>query len=202
VVVVVLGVELVAPEVLPPTTKPPEEPLAGPALVEGVSPVLGPPIELVLPEVLPLAAVSPLVPAVLPVPELDGLVLLPGEPVPEVPAAWSRLLQALSESAATTASVATATCVRDVFIRKLLEGLYEIRKGSLDHPNAHSRQGLRAACRYWTMIAVGQPQRQGFRPDAVEPGCPPTTRCCGAMRWLSVRLATTCSEPSPPLTCG
>jgi hypothetical protein len=112
----VLGVEPVTVG-LPPKAAPPEVPLP-------VEPVLGPPIELVLPEVLPLVAVSLLVPAV------DGLVVLPGELVPEVPAAWSRLLQALSESAATTASVATATCVRDVFIRKLLEGCMKFARAA------------------------------------------------------------------------
>ena len=97
---VLLGVELVLPEL---------DPL----------PVLGPPIELVLPLLLGEEPVLPLVlgvvPAVLPVPApvppLEGEVVLleelvepgaPGEP------AVSRLLQAPSERAATTAKVAAA----------------------------------------------------------------------------------------------
>ena len=135
--VLVLGV---VPELLPPITKPevPEPVEADPAEPLPLVPL--PPIELVLPVVLPLVAVSlpvaplvepPVLPAVLPVPgpELDGVVvLLLDELEPGVPAA-SRLLHALSESPATTASVTTATCVRDVFIGKLLWGLFEIRAG-------------------------------------------------------------------------
>ena len=98
---VLLGVELELPEL---------EPL----------PVLGPPIELVLPlgdePLLPLPVLG-VVPAVLlepvpaPVPPLDGEVVLPDELVePGAPAepVASRLLQALSERAATTAKVAAA----------------------------------------------------------------------------------------------
>jgi hypothetical protein len=130
-VVVVLLVEPVTP---------PVEPLVlglvlGLVLeLEPVLPLLGPPIELVLPLVLggePVLAVEsvlllPLVlgvvPAVLlePVPLVEGVVVLeelvePGAPAEPVVA--SRLLQALSERAATTARVAAAHCVRDVFIR-------------------------------------------------------------------------------------
>jgi hypothetical protein len=115
VVEVVLGVELVALDVLPPMTKPPDEPLAGP----------------VLPGVPPLPLVAASLPDVLPAPEPDGLVvLLLDELVPEVPAASLFLLQALSESAPTTASVAIATCVRDVFIRKLLEDCLKFARGT------------------------------------------------------------------------
>jgi hypothetical protein len=60
-----------------------------------------------------------------PVTPVDGLVVVVElvEPVvPPEPVA-SFLLQALSERAATTARVATAHWVKDVFIRKLLEGL-------------------------------------------------------------------------------
>ena len=96
---------------------------------EVLPPVPLPPIELVPPEVPPLLPVVPLElppePAALPLPEpdglVDGLVVLLDELEPGV-AAVSRLLQALSESAATTATVATATWEREVFIRKLLGG--------------------------------------------------------------------------------
>lgn len=112
VVVVELGVELLGLDVGP-VVKPPVEPLLLPA-----EPVPAPPIELVLPEELPVLVSLPLepLPAVLPVLGLvPGLVLLLDEvePVPAVP---SRLLQALRERAAATAMVATAICVRDVFM--------------------------------------------------------------------------------------
>jgi hypothetical protein len=98
---VLLGVELEPPE---------------------LDPVLGPPIELVLPLLLGDEPLLPLpvlgvVPAVLlepvpaPMPLLEGEVVLLDEPVdPGAPAepVVSRLLQALSESAATTARVAAA----------------------------------------------------------------------------------------------
>jgi len=77
-----------------------------------------------------LLVVPALVPAVLPVPEPDGLVVVLGALVPEVPAAWSPLLQALSESAAVTARAAIATCVRDVFMRKLLAGCLKLARGT------------------------------------------------------------------------
>lgn len=131
--VLVLGV---VPELLPPITKP-----EVPAPVEGdpaepLPLVPLPPIELVLPVVppLPLVVVSllvvplvepPVLPAVLPVPEpeLDGVVVLLLDELEPGVAASSRLLHALSVSPATTASVATVTCVRDVFIGKLLLGV-------------------------------------------------------------------------------
>jgi hypothetical protein len=51
----------------------------------------------------------------------DDLLLLLDEPVapgpPAAPVVASRLLQALSERAATTAKVAAAHCVKDIFIR-------------------------------------------------------------------------------------
>lgn len=138
--VLVLGV---VPELLPPITKAdvPEPVVAEPAEPLPLVPL--PPIELVLPVVppLPLDVVSLLVvplveppelPAVLPVPEpeLDGVVVLLLDELEPGVAASSRLLHALSVSPATTASVATATCVRDVFIGKLLWGLFEIRAGT------------------------------------------------------------------------
>jgi hypothetical protein len=130
--VVELGDELVAPpleselldgEVLPPELDPvlPE--------LEPLPLVPGPPIELVLPLLLgdepPLLAVSLLL-----VPLLLGLVLavlgLVGDDLllllddapgpPAAPVVASRLLQALSERAATTARVAVAHWVRDIFI--------------------------------------------------------------------------------------
>lgn len=84
--------------------------------LEELPPVLGPPMELVLPEVPPLPD-GLVLPAVLldpepePMPLPEGLVVLEElvEPVPApVPAVPSRLLQALSERAATTARVAAA----------------------------------------------------------------------------------------------
>lgn len=130
VVVVAPGVELLGLDPPGPAVNPPE--LLGlpvPELLLPAEPVPDPPIELVLPGVLPLL-VSPLplvllpLPAVLPV---LGLVLEPGVPEglvvllleeeePGAPA--SRLLQALNERAAATASVATAIWVREVFIRE------------------------------------------------------------------------------------
>jgi len=108
VVLVVLGVEpvtppeelLLEPEPVAPMELVPEEPL--------------PPDEpLLLVEVSLLVLPLPLLPAVL-LP--DGLVL--DEPVapvpPAVPAPWR--LHALRERAATTANVAAATWVRDVFM--------------------------------------------------------------------------------------
>lgn len=122
--VLVLGV---VPELLPPITK---ADVPEPVVAEPLPLVPLPPIELVLPVVppLPLVVVSLLVvplvepPAVLPVPEpeLDGVVVLLLDELEPGVAASSRLLHALSVSPATTASVATATCVRDVFIGKLL----------------------------------------------------------------------------------
>ena len=117
VVVVVLLVEPVTP---------PVEPLLDEPLPDEPEP--DDPMELVLPPLLdglPLA-VLPDEPMLLPLPLPDGLVLEllvdPEPAAPEEPVAPSRLLQALSERAATTARVAAAHCVRDVFIRKLLEG--------------------------------------------------------------------------------
>jgi hypothetical protein len=178
--VLLLGVE---PEVLPPIVNP-GDPVADVDPVVPLPAVPLPPIELVLPavplplvdlSVLALPLVEPLVlPAVLPVPDvpgpvLDGLVVvLLDELDPGVPAV-SRLLQALSESAATTASVATATCVRDVFIGKLLVGLFETGKGTWNCPIAHCRHRFRPACRQPAMVCVGQAQRQGFLWAAVEP---------------------------------
>ena len=82
-----------------------------------VEPVPEPPIELVLPGVVPLLLVISLLPVPLPV-VLDGLVVLLEEVEPGVA---SCLLQALNERAAATVRVATAIWVREVFIRKLLE---------------------------------------------------------------------------------
>ena len=101
-----------------------------------VEPVPEPPIDLVLPGVVPLLLVVSLLldplPAVLPVlglvlepMVLDGLVVLLEELEPGVA---SRLLQAPSERAAAKVSVATAIWVREVFIGKLLE-VVRIREG-------------------------------------------------------------------------
>jgi hypothetical protein len=109
VLVVALGVELVTP---------PAEPELVSVELPDV-PVL--PIELVLPAV---PAVPELVEPVEPVPLVDGLVELElVEPVPVEPVepVVSFLLQALNESAPTTARVAAAHWVKDIFIRKLLE---------------------------------------------------------------------------------
>lgn len=126
VVVVAPGVELLGLDPPGPAVNPPELlVLPVPELLLPAEPVPDPPIELVLPGVLPLL-VSPLLPLVLlPLPAvlpvlglvLEGLVvLLLEEEEPGAPA--SRLLQALSERAAATASVATAIWVREVFIRE------------------------------------------------------------------------------------
>jgi hypothetical protein len=130
--VVELGDELVAPPLEP-------ELLDGEVLLPELDPMLpeleplplvpGPPIELVLPLLLgeepPLLAVSllleplllGLVLAVLGLVGDDLLLLLDDAPgPPAAPVVASRLLQALSERAATTARVAVAHWVRDIFI--------------------------------------------------------------------------------------
>jgi hypothetical protein len=129
--VVELGDELVAPPLE-------SELLDGEVLLPELDPVLpeleplplvpGPPIELVLPLLLgdePLLAVSllleplllGLVLAVLGLVGDDLLLLLDDAPgPPAAPVVASRLLQALSERAATTARVAVAHWVRDIFI--------------------------------------------------------------------------------------
>jgi hypothetical protein len=148
------GVEEVAPDVLPVPVEP-----------EVLEPVPVAPIELVppvvpLPDVpLPLAVVSvelEVEPVVEPVVEPDEPVMpeepLPVEPVPAVdgevvdelvapeplvPAVSAFLPHALRDNAATTAIVATATCVIDVFIRYSLEGVvlrFANGKGSRDCP--------------------------------------------------------------------
>lgn len=123
--VVASGVELLGEPVvaLPPNEAPPEVPLL-------VEPVLGPPIELVLPAepVLPVVLLLDPEPAVLPVLGLvaGGLVLLLDEvePVPELaPPVPAPLLQALRDSAATTASVARASWEKEVFIGETPRGL-------------------------------------------------------------------------------
>jgi hypothetical protein len=131
VVVVELGDELVVPPVVSEPVVPegelvlPELELPMLPLDPELEPLLpGPPMELVLPLPLgdePLLLVSVLLLPLLPAPAVLGLVgevLLDElvEPVPP-PAPASRLLQALNESAPTTAKVAAAHCVRDIFIR-------------------------------------------------------------------------------------
>jgi hypothetical protein len=121
----------------------------------------GAPIELVLPDeplVLPGVVLLPpiallLLPGVV-VPPPIALLLLPGVLLPEVaepllgegvvvdeldedvpgaePSVPVRFVQAPSETAATSASAAHA--VSDVFIRKLLEGLFESRQGTMGCP--------------------------------------------------------------------
>jgi hypothetical protein len=141
VVVVELGDELVAPPL-----EPDEPELDGDVLLLPEPPELEPPLPLLpielVPPLVPLLPVVvsllplPLLPLVLgllpavlldpmppePLPLVDGVVLLDElvEPVPPLapaPPPASRLLQALSESAPTTAKVAAAHCVRDIFIR-------------------------------------------------------------------------------------
>ena len=107
---------------------PPVEPLP---VLEPL-PAPGPPIELVLPVVPPLLpVVVSLFPAVLPVDGVvaalpdDGLVVVVLLEELDVGGALaSRFVQAPSDRAATTVSAAAAHCVRDIFIRKLLEGLF------------------------------------------------------------------------------
>jgi hypothetical protein len=100
-------------------------------LPELLEPVLDSPLDEPVPE-LPIELVpgAPLVPddsLLEPLPAMLpplGLVLLLDEvePVPALPPPGDGpLLQALRDTAATTVSVASATCVREVFIRKLLE---------------------------------------------------------------------------------
>jgi hypothetical protein len=155
VVVVELLVEPVTPEappmelpvpVLPllPVVPEPDAPVE-PVLPDPVAPLPVAPMELVPPveplPVLPVPALPvvpeplvllPAVEPVLPEPVLDGAVELV-DPVPE-PAAppaspESGLLQALRESAATTARAAKVPCFRDVFMRNSLEGFRRLRKG-------------------------------------------------------------------------
>jgi hypothetical protein len=106
----VLVVEVVV-VLVEPVTPPAEPELVSVELVGGEVPLL--PMELVLP-VVP----EP----VDPVPPVDGLVeglgVVVDEPVePVEPVVASRLLHALNERAATTARVAAAHWVKDVFIR-------------------------------------------------------------------------------------
>jgi hypothetical protein len=123
------GVELVSLLLVPVPLEPgapielvlPDEPLVLPGVV------LLPPIALLLlPGVLLPEVAEPLLGEGVVVDELDEDV--PGAE-PSVPV---RFVQAPSETAATSASAAHA--VSDVFIRKLLEGLFESRQGTMGCP--------------------------------------------------------------------
>jgi hypothetical protein len=153
VVVDVLGVELPAPEVPPielpvPVEEPeplepelpPDMPELPPEEPEPLEPVPVAPMELV-PE-LPLELSEPPLLAVPlePEPELPDGVLAEEVPPPEPPDAdWPACLpQAESERAPTTAIMATAVFVRDVFMQELLE-VYRVQsksEGSHDCPSA------------------------------------------------------------------
>lgn len=103
-----------------------------------VEPVPDPPIELVLLPPLPLVLLSlePVVLGLVLDPLLpEGLVVDEVEPVEPAPAVPAPLLQALSDSAAATVSEAIAIWVREVFIRKLQLGLYELQR-AIHGPNA------------------------------------------------------------------
>jgi hypothetical protein len=143
VVVVVLLVEPVGPDMLPAEPLPDEEPVVPPLeplpVVEPLPLAPGPPIELVLPVVPPLLPVVvslllllPVVPAVLPLdgdgvvaalPD-DGLVVVLLDELDDGGVLASRFVQAPSDRAAATVRTAAAHCVRDIFIRKLLESVF------------------------------------------------------------------------------
>jgi len=128
--VVAVLVEFATPEVsleLPPAVLPepvlPEPEVEPDAPIELVLPLDGEPLALVLPDVSLPAVVEPLVPGVVLPPAVlppAGVLVLLDElvEVEGVVAVSSRLVQAPSETAATSASAAHV--VRDAFIGKLL----------------------------------------------------------------------------------
>jgi hypothetical protein len=122
----VAPIELVPPEPLLP------EPLLPPEAVSVLEPLPE------LPEPLPPLAVEPEEPE--PPAPPEGLVeLVAPEPEPPAPPPASRLLHALSDSAATTASAATVACLKDVFMKNSLLGfdswVAQRCKGSRDCPD-------------------------------------------------------------------
>jgi hypothetical protein len=136
-----------------------------------IEPVPEAPMELVLPEEFRLAL--PLVePGVVLLLELvsrfavvEGTVVVVDE-LDAVDGVPSRFVQAPSETAATMARAAHV--VFDAFIRKLLEGLFESRKGGVAL-GRHSRQPPGEPCRFAPLMCVGQTQRCRLLARTAEP---------------------------------
>ncbi|MGZ5194798.1 MAG: hypothetical protein ACXWB8_05115 [Ramlibacter sp.] len=129
----VLGEGVVLEELVPVSADPPVEP-------EPEAPM-----ELVLPGVVVLLELVSFA-------VVDGDVVVDEELV-EVAGTPSRFVQAPSEKAATMARAAHV--VFDAFIRKLLEGLFESRKGA-GALGRHSRQPPGEPCRFQPLMCVGQ----------------------------------------------